>query len=334
MQHDGLRDASKFRSDGIPAGSRRTYTNCRVILFLLIALSTAALPRNAAAAGTQTIKQKDGPPTLQPINVVAAYSPPGYDFIHVLNWLRGFNGGGGGGGAFSYNNPHSATTDKKKDKAGCQGHVGDPVEVDDGAKLLSFPLFSLPGEMGLEFTLYYHSKTGSAEDTINPWASSIDYLLDTRCVATGNSTSCDQVVLYRPDGSSLSFSGNYAAYGNFPEIGGGGLATLTHNSDGTRTLHDEGSTVQTYDSAGHATSIKDTSGIGWTITRSSTKSSDLTEATTVVTHTDGQSITIVSDTTHTTTSASRQVTVTDPPGTGARIPRTVTSRPMECGSTT
>ncbi|HEX5961475.1 MAG TPA: RHS repeat-associated core domain-containing protein, partial [Rhodanobacteraceae bacterium] len=185
--------------------------------------------------------------------------------------------------------------------------------MDDGAKLLSFPLFALPGEMGLKFTLYYHSRTGSAEDIINPWASSIDDLLDTNCVATA-STSCDQVTLYRPDGSSLSFSGNYAAYGNFPEIGGGGLATLTHNSDGTWTLHDEDATVQTYDSAGHATSIKDTSGIGWTITHSSTKDSGVTTATTTVTHTDGQFMTIVSVGTHTTTTASRQVTVTDPAG--------------------
>jgi len=245
--------------------------------------------------------------------------------------------------AFSYNS-HTATTAKPKNKVKCQGYASDPVEVDDGAKLLSFPLFALPGEMGLNFTLYYHSETGSGADNYEPWLSSIDYLLDTDCGFTNPNIACSQVTLYRPDGSSLSFSGNHASYGNFPEIGGGGLATLVHNVDGTWTLHDEDTTVQTYNSAGQLTSIKDVSGVGWTISSTVTTSAvgspdtvhpctvpagqvhgmctgpnpppvgSVTTITTLVTHTDGQSYSIVSKTSYNTTWASQNVTVTDPAG--------------------
>jgi len=285
----------------------------------LILLLTPAVSGNAVAAGPQTIKFTNAPPpiTLPPVQVTATYDPYGYDTGGVITVSGGrmpnlFNGTGRD---FSFNNPKSATTDKKKDKAGCQGHVGDPVEVDDGAKLLSIPLFALPGEMGLTFTLYYHSETGSGVDNYEPWLSSVDYLLDTDCGFTNPNIACDQVTLYRPDGSSVSFSGNHASYGNFPEIGGGGLATLVHNADGTWTLHDEDTTVQTYEADGLLTSIKDASGIGWTISRTYTyPRSGTTEITTAVTHTNGQSFTIVSITSYNTTWASQNVTVTDPAG--------------------
>jgi len=126
-------------------GKPVTWFHATAVLAVLFLI--AALPRIAAAAtdskptikcvlGPGTCSNPAGPPSQStPLSVsTPAPSPPGYDFIHVLNLFRGFNDGGGG--AFSYNNK-VATTDKKKDKAGCQGHVGDPVEVDDGAKLLS-----------------------------------------------------------------------------------------------------------------------------------------------------------------------------------------------------
>lgn len=237
--------------------------------------------------------------------------PPGYDFIHQP--FRGNQGFSGGGDIRSPQNK-TATTNKKRNKDKCQGYTSDPVEVDDGAKLLSIPFFRLPGEMGLRYTLYYHSKTGSAEDDFEPWASNIGYVLDTNCAVTSTSTLCDMVTLYRPDGSSVSFSGNYTAYGSFQEIGGGGLATLVHNSTGTWTLHDADATVQIYNSAGHLTSIRDASGIGWIVSSSSENSFGVTVATTTVTQTDGQTMTIVSEGTHTATSASRSVTVEDPAG--------------------
>jgi len=278
-----------------------------------------ALPSIAVAAGPQTIKFTNGPPpiTLPPVQVTATYDPYGYDTGGAITISGGrmpnlFNGTGKD---FSFNNTKSATTDKKKDKAGCQGHVGDPVEVDDGAKLQSIPLFALPGEMGLTFTLYYHSETGSGVANYEPWLSSIDYLLDTDCGFTNPNIACDEVTLYRPDGSSVSFSGNHASYGNFPEIGGGGLATLVHNADGTWTLHDEDTTVQTYESDSLLTSIKDVSGIGWAISRTyAAAGTNGTKVTTTVTHTDGQSFTIVSVTSYNTTWAAQNVTVTDPAG--------------------
>ncbi|MGN6789488.1 MAG: hypothetical protein ACTHJP_08160 [Rhodanobacteraceae bacterium] len=219
-------------------GSSRIGTPFAVSLVILFLL--AVLPKSAAAADTQRIKFTDGLATLPPIQVTASrYAPIDWTLFNDLHqWnaphyqtMSGFNGG-------DRNSPnnHTATTDKKKDKAGCQGHVGDPVEVDDGAKLLSFPLFAVPGEMGLKYTLYYHSETGSGVDNYEPWLSSVDYLLDTDCGFTNPNITCNQVTLYRPDGSSVSFSGNHTSYGNFPEIGGGGLATLVHNSDGTPQL--------------------------------------------------------------------------------------------------
>lgn len=223
------------------------------------------------------------------------------------------------------------------------------MEVDGGAKLLSIPLFSTPGEMGLKYTLYYQSVTGSSIWNYNPWRTSLDYDLDLYCGFTNPNVPCDQVTLYRPDGSSVSFSGNHAAYGNFPEIGGGGLATLVHNSNGTWTLHDEDSTVQAYSEYGYLTSIKDVSGVGWTISTSQTTTAAIPNTappvepclapaggahtlctdpppppppppptnttTTVVTHSDGQSFTIVEVVKNAGTSyASGSVTVTDPAG--------------------
>jgi RHS repeat-associated protein len=258
-----------------------------------------------------------------------------------------FSGGGRSffnGRDFSFNNPKSATADKNKNKVKCQGYAADPVEVDDGAKILSIPLFSLPGEMGLKYTLYYQSVTGSSIWDYNPWRSSIDYDLDLYCGVTNPNIACSEVTYYRPDGSSISFSGNHASYGNFPEIGGGGLATLVHNTNGTWTLHDEDSNTLTFDTNGYFTSIKDVSGVGWTISSSATTngvpltappvhpcdvpglhpmcvdpnppppSDNTTKTTTVVTHTDGQSYTIVSTITNNTTYMTGSVTVTDPAG--------------------
>ena len=83
-----------------------------------------ALPSIAVAAGPQTIKFTNGPPpiTLPPVQVTATYDPYGYDTGGAITISGGrmpnlFNGTGKD---FSFNNTKSATTDKKKDKAGCQ----------------------------------------------------------------------------------------------------------------------------------------------------------------------------------------------------------------------
>lgn len=237
------------------------------------------LPGRARAAdgqcgGKPCIAQKNGPaPVTLPVIPVYGYAPIDWSLERDLDYvfdapqyqaISGFNGG-----IYSPNN-HTASTVKSKNKVKCKGYASDPVEVDGGAKLLSIPLFSTPGEMGLKYTLYYQSVTGSSIWNYNPWRTSLDYDLDLYCGFTNPNVPCDQVTLYRPDGSSVSFSGNHAAYGNFPEIGGGGLATLVHNSNGTWTLHDEDSTVQAYSEYGYLTSIKDVSGVGWTISTSQT----------------------------------------------------------------
>lgn len=295
---------------------------CRWIVAFAVMLVITAVPRiAAAAAGKQTVKFKDGPPPVTlPATNVYGYAPIDwsleYDRDYVFNTptlqsARGFNGAG----LYSYNNPKTASTNKKKNKSGCQSTASDPVVVSDGAKVLSIPLFKLPGEMGFEYVLYYHSVNSGSAWAYNPWTSSISYVLDLYCGLTSPTAPCDEVTLYRPDGSSISFSGNHASYGTFPEIGGGGLATLVHNANGTWTLHDEDSTVQTYDASGFLASIKDASGIGWTINNSQTfPNSTTTKTTTTVTHTDGQSITIATTFHDNTTSMTKSVVVTDPVG--------------------
>jgi RHS repeat-associated protein len=276
--------------------------------------------------------------------------PPPYlqyyqNYIFNAPSFQDFRGSNGGNDAFSYTN-HTASADKQKDKT-CENTASDPVVVSDGAKVLSVPLFSLPGEMGLNYALYYRSVTGSSIDALEPWSSSISYELDLYCGITDPAAPCDAVTLYRPDGSSLSFTGNHSSYGNFPEIGGGGLATLVHNADGTWTLHDEDATTQTYDAYGSLTSIKDVSDVGWAIsttqvtevagTSSGSAAGSLcpspeaagmqatscpgqpisyvTVTTTTVTHTDGQSFTVVTTVRNAgTTYMSGTVVVTDPAG--------------------
>ncbi|HET7222754.1 MAG TPA: DUF6531 domain-containing protein, partial [Rhodanobacteraceae bacterium] len=129
--------------------------------------------------------------------------------------------------------------------------------MDSGAKLGTYTFFALPGEMGLEYTLYYNTDFTSSAYPPKSWRNSFDYRLDLYCGLSNPYASCDHVTLFRPDGSSIQFSGNWQVYGSHLEIGGGGLATLIHNSNGTWTLHDEDATTQAYDSSGDLTSIKD-----------------------------------------------------------------------------
>ncbi len=336
------------------------------VAFSVLLTSLVLLPNLARAQasgdGTQTIKFVDGPPsievqdlvppqiqTLQTITVTAqaippATPPPPVNIPLGNGRVQGVSSGPGE--RFSPNN-HTASTVKPKNKGNCLNTAADPVVISNGAKVLSLPLFKLPGEMGLEYTLYYHSVNSGSVWAYNPWTSSINYILDLYCGFTNPNIQCSQVTLYRPDGSSVSFSGNHASYGNFPEIGGGGLATLVHNSNGTWTLHDEDSNILAFDTNGYFTSINDASGIGWSISSSSTTSAigspetvragvtplciiqvrgvhtmcspppppqNTTTTTTVVTHTDGQSYTVVSVVTDNGTWMTGSVTVTDPAG--------------------
>lgn len=199
----------------------------------------------------------------------------------------------------------------------------------------------------MRYVLYYHSVTSSSFWAHNPWASSISYALDLYCGFTNPNIQCSKVTLYRPDGSSVSFSGNHATFGSFPEVGGGGLATLVHSANGTWTLHDEDSNILTFDANGYFTSIKDVSGVGWTISTTQTTNALVPETlppihpcavpagtvhtlcigpkppppppttvtTTVVTHTDGQSFKVIEVVKNAgTVDVTGSVTVTDPAG--------------------
>jgi hypothetical protein len=80
----------------------------------------------------------------------------------------------------------------------------------------------------------------------------------------------------------MVFYGNLQDIATFTENGGNGVATLTHNADGTYTVHDEHALTETYDANGTIQSLKDVSGIGWTFSSGR------------VTHTNGQYITLAS----------------------------------------
>jgi len=203
---------------------------------------------------------------------------------------------------FSPNNA-PATTDCNRDKNGGQNKAGDPILLDSGSKIETFPLFSVPGEMGLKFTLLYNS--GNA---IAPWTTNLDYMLDTVCTYTdpslGTGNNCSQRVLHRPDGSMVAFSGG-ANDTSYPPIGGGVMTLTRDPASGNYTLHDEDGTTQVYSARGFILSIADTSGIGWTYTYTNL------QQLTAVTHTNGQSINFSYSF---PSGDSPHVTVTDPAG--------------------
>lgn len=164
----------------------------------------------------------------------------------------------------------------------------DPIVTSSGTKVETYPLFALPGDMGLRFALYYNG---------GRWSNNLAYSLDTQCTDNQpDSGVCKSTFLHRPDGSVIRFSGGPqdASYK------GGGVTTLTRNpTTGIYTLTDEDATTQTYTATGELQSITGVSGIGWTLTRSN--------GVTTVTHTNGQSFT-VKDTTIAGSEAREEVT--------------------------
>lgn len=183
-------------------------------------------------------------------------------------------------------NNNASSNDPKNDKNGgkCSGNYqGDPIDVSKGTKIDTYPVFSMPGEMGLAYTLYYNTSVAGTH-----WTDNLTYSLDTACGwETGNSGTCTQVKYYRGDGSTLTFNGN-PGVGPYTEVGGGGLATLSYNSaSAAYTLHDETANTLTFNSSGTVLSIADASGIGWTLSYTSG-----TNWVTRITHTNGQSFTL------------------------------------------
>lgn len=277
--------------------------------------SALAQSKECGPKGCPTTTFNDGKPTqtLQTISVTGYrinLVSPFQSYSALTPELNFGLGNTHGNGEFVSAN-YSPVVNPKNDRnnqVGCkQDTVGEPIEISTQTKTESLPFFALPGEMGLSYTLYYNSSRGR-------WYDNLNYSLDDSC---GGADHCRQVVVTRPDGSTLKFQGDsYSTYGNFPEIGGGGLATLNHNTDGTYTLHDEDATTQVYGTYG-LQSITDASGIGWTI------SYDPATATRRVSHTSGRSFTIAMQYVYTNgLMSSINVTVTDPAGNAYRYTET------------
>lgn len=203
----------------------------------------------------------------------------------------------------------------KGEKSGGQNRGGDPVLLDSGSKIETFPLFERSGEMGLKFVLYYNSG-----NVIAPWTTNFDYMLDTTCTYTdssvGDAASCTQRILHRPDGSMVAFSGG-ASETSYPPIGGGVMALTRDPNSGNYTLQDEDGSIQVYSSSGAIQSIVDASGVGLRFTYNANST-----LLTTVTHTNGQSINFSYAL---PAGADPTVTITDPAGnaysyTGTELP--------------
>jgi len=220
------------------------------------------------------------------------------------------DGGGWRGAPFVQNN-HAPTNAKKKNKSGCQVFTGDPIAVDSGTKVETYAIFSLPGEMGLSFTLYYNTALKIPQALSNAyWSTNLQYTLNEAHCFISKQTGepiCSALIYLRPDGSEITFSGAPQA-GPYTESGGGGLATLSYSSaSATYTLHDEDGTTKVFDANGYINSITDPSGISWTITTSGSSNG----TTYTVTHSSGKSYSI---TYGVTANNVTPVTVTDPAG--------------------
>lgn len=153
-------------------------------------------------------------------------------------------------------NNRAPTVSENKNPNGCVDYYGDPIQVSTGTKIEKYVDFILPGEMGLRYVRYYIG---------NKWSTDFNYYLDPACYRNPVDGICRQITFYRPDGSTLVFYGEAATKKNFSS----GVAKLTHNSDGTFTLHDEDGKTETFSSNGIILSVMDASGIGWTFEYSS-----------------------------------------------------------------
>lgn len=250
----------------------------------------------------QPIKQENAPPpqppppnrndakTLATVHVTASRG----DLTTAPQTIAGIQLTNGSGHMhethiFTSNNaaPSNAT---QKDKSGgpCSGNVqGAPIEISSGTKLETYPVFALPGEMGLQYVLYYNTATHPSH-----WTDNFDYSLATHCedVIDNPTGRCTHTTAYRPDGSSMKFSGgpDASAYQETFENGqsvSNPVATLSRDpGTGNYTLRDEDALTEVYSSSGALLSIADSSGIGWTVAATSNSK--------VITHTDGQSISI------------------------------------------
>ncbi|MDO1527979.1 DUF6531 domain-containing protein [Fulvimonas sp. R45] len=243
----------------------------------------------------------------------------------------------GGGGSLHTPSNKKPTAKSNQDPNPCAGKAkSDPIMIDTGAKVATITDFALPGEMGLTFVRYYNSRfscdgSSSCQASMGIWTTNLDFRLYVQCTASittneamvaspdqlpggGMPVPCGPATFVRPDGSMLSFDSTQNFFGTQGEtvpmpgpFNGDGTATLSNNGDGTYAVLDEDSHRLTFDSNGNLLSIKDESGIGWTITHPDAD-------TAVVTHTNGQSFKLQRVNATSTYGAAKEIDVTDPAG--------------------
>lgn len=294
----------------------------RFFLFLALASGLFGLPHQAhAVINVPEVKPKpvaaiDAGSVNVTANVFSSEGSWGIGSGGTLwpSYGFGYSGGEGGGGwrgaPFVQNN-HAPTNIKKKNKSGCEDYVNRPIIVSSGTKAETYPIFALPGEMGLSFTLYYNTALKIPQALSNAyWSTNLQYTLNEAHCFINKQTGepiCSALIYLRPDGSEITFSGAPQA-GPYTESGGGGLATLGYSSaSATYTLHDEDGTTKVFDANGYINSITDPSGISWAITMSGSSNG----TTYTVTHSSGKSYSI---TYGVTANNVTPVTVADPAG--------------------
>jgi len=172
--------------------------------------------------------------------------------------------------------------------------TGQPILPQTGTKVETYPIFAMPGEMGLKYVLYYNTASSPTK-----WTSNLQFWLDTDCSTQVNNNTgrCTQTIAHRPDGSTLTFAGgpNASAYletfSNGQSVSNPVAVMNRDPTTGNYSLQDENAETEVYSSTGQIQSITDASGIGWTFHYASGVTANEAIPTSV-THTDGQSIVI------------------------------------------
>jgi YD repeat-containing protein len=221
-------------------------------------------------------------PTLTPVVVSASYTSP----INAasISYSSGSRWGKLSDVKFASNAISVAGTPV----TGTSCSVGDPVLPNTGVKIEDLTLFALPGEMGLSYSMHYYTFSPGTNATAG-WRSNFAYALDLGCYYEYNPSPCGYITYFRPDGKRLYFNVSSKIY-NKAFQSTSGLAILTGNGDGTFTLQDEDARTLTFRTVGFKgllTSIKDASGIGWSISGDESQDPWVT-----VTHTSGASFTV------------------------------------------
>ena len=281
-----------------------TERTSRTGLFLGLTLILSFTARLALAQDSDTTKYTNGPPPAPSAPNKALPGPTVQGFIAppVGTWgsAKGFVSLPTGSGAV-YNGHEFATSNTQpssvpsNNKNPCD-KVPDPILPKTGSKVETYPIFALPGEMGLKLVLYYNTSHPGAK-----WTTNLDYSLDLDCEDMPNLNGpCNFISVYRPDGSKFKF-GKAGVDSGSPPPDPKNITTLTLDAaTGHYIFHDEDATTQTYDANGNLIAITDASGVGWTINK--------VNGTTTVTHTNGRSMTLAWDSTGSTE------TITDPAG--------------------